>query len=99
MQAALSDLIGQELGLSGLRKAAGRITEIYREQGYFLARAYLPAQDIADGVVRIAVLEGRFGAVDSGGSPRLEQEHAQGISRRIRLPRASRSSVPPSSAA
>lgn len=79
LQAALSDLIGQELGLSGLRKAAGRITEIYREQGYFLARAYLPAQDIADGVVRIAVLEGRFGAVDSGGSPRLEQEHAQGI--------------------
>ena len=79
LQAALSDLIGQELGLSGLRKAAARITEIYREQGFFLARAYLPAQDIADGVVRIAVLEGRFGAVDSGGSPRLEREHAQGI--------------------
>ena len=79
LQAALSDLIGQELGLSGLRKAAARITGIYRDQGYFLARAYLPPQDIADGVVRIAVLEGQYGAVEAGGSPRLEQQHAQGI--------------------
>ncbi len=79
LQAALSDLIGQELGLSGLRKAAARITEIYRDHGYFLARAYLPTQDIANGVVRIAVLEGQYGAVETGGSPRLEQQHAQGI--------------------
>ena len=79
LQARLSDLIGQELGLSGLRKAAALITQLYREQGYFLARAYLPAQDIADGVVRIAVLEGHYGAVETGGSPRLEQQHAQGI--------------------
>ena len=79
LQAQLSDLIGQELGLADLRKAATRVTAFYREQGYFLARAYLPTQDIADGVVRIAVLEGRYGAVETGGSPRLEQQHAQGI--------------------
>ena len=79
LQAGLSDLIGQELGLSDLRKAAARITGIYREQGYFLARAYLPTQDIVDGVVRIGVLEGRYGTVEAGGSPRLGQEHAQGI--------------------
>jgi len=79
LQAVLSDLIGQELGLSGLRQAAARITAIYREQGYFLARAYLPTQDVADGVVRIVVLEGQYGAVETGGSARLEQQHAQGI--------------------
>lgn len=79
LQGQLSDLIGQELGLVDLRKAAARITGIYREQGYFLARAYLPTQDIADGVVRIAVLEGQYGAVEAGGSPRLGQQHAQGI--------------------
>jgi len=79
LQAQLSDLIGQELGLAGLRKAAARITTLYREHGYFLARAYLPTQDIANGAVRIAVLEGRYGAVETAGSPRLEQPHAQGI--------------------
>lgn len=79
LQAQLADLVGQELGLSGLREAAARITRFYREQGYFLARAYLPTQDIANGVVRIAVLEGRYGSVDVGGSPRLEQQHARGV--------------------
>lgn len=79
LQAQLSDLVGQELGLSGLRQAAARVTRFYREQGYFLARAYLPTQDIANGVVRIAVLEGRYGSVDVGGSPRLEQQHARGV--------------------
>ncbi|WP_374418908.1 ShlB/FhaC/HecB family hemolysin secretion/activation protein [Stutzerimonas kunmingensis] len=79
LQANLSDLVGQELGLPGLRKAAARITGLYREQGYFLARAYLPTQDIVDGVVRIAVVEGRYDAVEAGGSSRLAQQHAQGI--------------------
>ena len=79
LQAQLSELVGLELGLSGLRKAAARITRLYRDEGYFLARAYVPTQDIADGVVRIAVIEGRYDSVEAGGSPRLEQRHAQGI--------------------
>jgi hemolysin activation/secretion protein len=79
LEALLSDLVGQELTLSGLRKAAARITQTYRERGYFLARAYLPAQDIADGVVHIAVLEGRYDGVEARGSPRLDQKHVQGV--------------------
>lgn len=49
------------LSLAELRAMAKRISSYYREQGYFLAQAYLPAQDIRDGVVTIAVLEGRYG--------------------------------------
>ncbi len=79
LQAQLAELVGQELSLSGLRKAAARITRLYRDEGYFLARAYVPTQDIVDGVVRIAVIEGRYDSVEAGGSPRLEQRHAQGI--------------------
>ncbi|MBC7726465.1 MAG: ShlB/FhaC/HecB family hemolysin secretion/activation protein [Microbacteriaceae bacterium] len=59
----LDDLLGLELGLSGLQAAADRITAFYRQQGYFLALAFVPAQDIADGVVEITVLEGRLGQV------------------------------------
>ncbi len=56
----LADLAGQELTLGQLHRAAGRISAYYRERGYLLTRAYLPQQTVEDGVVDIAVLEGRF---------------------------------------
>ncbi len=40
-----------------------RITQRYRERGYPFAQAYLPAQEVEDGLVRVSVLEGRLGAV------------------------------------
>ena len=54
---------GRELTLSGLRGMAARIADHYRRNGYFLAQAYLPAQDVKDGTVTIAVIEGRYGSV------------------------------------
>ena len=63
LQALLADLKGQELDLNQLRAAAERLTTYYQDQGYMLARAFLPAQDIEDGVVRIEVMEGRYGRI------------------------------------
>jgi hemolysin activation/secretion protein len=57
---------GSELTLSELRNAAARISAHYNSRGYFLAQAYLPAQDIKNGAVTIAVVEGRYGSVDVG---------------------------------
>jgi hemolysin activation/secretion protein len=54
---------GSELGLSDLQAMADRITAYYRSQGFFVAQAYMPAQDIQDNAVTIAVTEGRYGAV------------------------------------
>jgi hemolysin activation/secretion protein len=54
---------GTELSLGDLRGMAARITGQYRSAGYFVAQAYLPAQDIKDGVVTIAVIEGQYGKV------------------------------------
>lgn len=59
----LADLPGKALSVGQLQAAANRITRRYREQGYPLARAYLPAQEIDGGVVKIAVLEGRYGQI------------------------------------
>ncbi|EQM67064.1 ShlB/FhaC/HecB family hemolysin secretion/activation protein [Pseudomonas tohonis] len=61
--ALLADSTDRELSLAQLQGLAERITAHYREQGYLLARAYLPAQDIKDGLLTIAVLEGRLGKV------------------------------------
>ncbi|HSM10531.1 MAG TPA: ShlB/FhaC/HecB family hemolysin secretion/activation protein [Lysobacter sp.] len=54
---------GSELTLPELQAMASRITEHYRGNGYFVARAYLPAQDVTDNVVVIAVSEGTYGEV------------------------------------
>ena len=50
-----------ELSLTDLRAMAARITEHYRINGYFVAQAYLPAQEVRDNSVTIAVAEGRYG--------------------------------------
>jgi hemolysin activation/secretion protein len=54
---------GSELTLGELRAMAAKIADQYRKAGYFVAQAYLPAQDIKDGAVTIAVIEGRYGQV------------------------------------
>jgi len=52
-----------EMSLGDLRAMATRIGAHYRSNGYIVAQAYLPAQAIADGVVTIAVIEGRYGDI------------------------------------
>jgi acetyl/propionyl-CoA carboxylase alpha subunit len=48
---------GKELNLEQLKAVAARVTEYYRERGYILAYAYLPPQDVREGVIEIAILE------------------------------------------
>ena len=79
VEAQLAGLVGRDVSLGDLRKAAAGITNLYRDKGYFLARAYVPAQEISGGVVRMAVLEGRYDRVAAKGSPRLDSERVQKI--------------------
>ncbi len=61
---------GKELTLDELRSVAGRVSDFYSDHGYILARAYLPPQDIRDGVIEIAVIEGYVGNVEVTGNQR-----------------------------
>ena len=54
---------GKNLTLSDLNALADQISDVYHEHGYPLATAYVPAQTIENGVVRIDVAEARYGAV------------------------------------
>ncbi|MEO8935675.1 MAG: ShlB/FhaC/HecB family hemolysin secretion/activation protein [Burkholderiaceae bacterium] len=54
---------GSEMTLGELRAMASKLSDFYHRNGYFVAQAYLPAQDINNGAVTIAVLEGRYGRV------------------------------------
>ena len=68
-----------ELTLPELRNAAAAITRFYNSRGYLLAQAYLPAQDVLEGSVTIAVIEGRYGAIELRNQTRL----SDGVARRI----------------
>lgn len=70
---------GRELSLSELRGMAAKIADHYRRNGYFLAQAYLPAQDIKEGAVTIAVLEGRYGAISLRNQTKLSDAQANGL--------------------
>lgn len=63
LQEQLLPYRNRELDLNGLREAARQVTALYRERGYLVARAYLPAQEIQNGVVTIGVQEGVIGQV------------------------------------
>ncbi|WP_230950082.1 ShlB/FhaC/HecB family hemolysin secretion/activation protein [Burkholderia cepacia] len=63
LQALVAGLAGDAQSFTDLQRVAGRITAYYRERGYVLARAYLPKQDIENGVVRIEIAEGRYGRI------------------------------------
>lgn len=56
--------IGKEMSFAELDAIAGRVTKLYRDHRFFIARAYLPQQELKDGSVEILVLEGHLGKVD-----------------------------------
>ncbi len=59
----LTEALQQPQDLAGLRQLADQITHYYRSNGYPFARALLPTQTLAEGKVKIHVVEGRFGEV------------------------------------
>lgn len=64
----------QGMTLGQLQLVANEITRYYREKGFFLARAVIPAQEVVDGIVTIRVLEGRLGNVSIQGNRRYADE-------------------------
>lgn len=55
---------GTSVTLPQLGQVVARITDYYRAHGYPLARAVIPAQTIQDGIVRIVIIEARYGQIE-----------------------------------
>ncbi len=60
---------GRTITLDVVWLIAEKITALYREDGYFLSRAYVPAQEIDSGIIQINVIEGYVGAIEGGTVP------------------------------
>jgi hemolysin activation/secretion protein len=64
-----SDSINKQISLAELQDIVDKITNYYRNKGYILSRAVLPAQRIKNGVVTIKILEGYIAKVTVEGHP------------------------------
>lgn len=65
--ACIAPLVGQTVGAASLLGLSECLTKLYRDRGFFLSRAFLPAQEVKDGNLAIKVIEGRIAAIDVAG--------------------------------
>ncbi|MEK7286083.1 MAG: ShlB/FhaC/HecB family hemolysin secretion/activation protein [Nitrospirota bacterium] len=68
LYALLAAYINQPYNLETLKKAVDSVSEEYRQRGLDIARAYLPEQDIEDGIIEITIFEGKLGEIHVTGN-------------------------------
>lgn len=70
LESFISEYSGRELNFNQIDALVMQVTEQYRKAGYFVARAYLPTQEITDGILTIGIVEGHFDEIRlANGSP------------------------------
>ena len=69
--------VGRDLHFADLGEAVAQISRFYRQHGYLVARAYLPAQNIQGGEVEIAIIEGHYGAIEISNRSRVRDRIVQ----------------------
>ena len=76
---AVADYLNRPLDFAQIQKAAAAVAARYRADGW-VVRAYLPQQQIDDGVVTIHVIEAVFGGVRLEGEPPLRLKLSTALS-------------------
>ena len=75
----LKEYTNKELNFNDLQNVTTVITKYYRDQGYFVARAYLPMQKMENGIVTIAIIEGKFGKFELKNNSLVKDNIVQNI--------------------
>lgn len=81
LQKQVSGFLGRPLTFSALQSMTQQVTELYRRQGFLVARAVLPPQTIREGRLTIQVLPGRYDAAKVSNPTRLKSSVAQRLAR------------------
>lgn len=79
VSALLQPYRNRELNIGEIKQAANKITVYAREKGYLVARAYVPKQDIQDGVLVIKVIAGKYGKFQMKNDSLVKDSRLQGI--------------------
>ena len=68
LEPSLAEFKDRELGFDGLQRASDAVAAAYQRAGW-IARVYLPEQDVSEGIITLQVIEARFGGVRVEGEP------------------------------
>ena len=60
LQWLVQEFIGKELSFDEIQQAVARINDYYLTQGFFIAKAILPKQEVVDGIIVIQINEGKL---------------------------------------
>ncbi|NQZ30300.1 MAG: ShlB/FhaC/HecB family hemolysin secretion/activation protein [Oceanospirillaceae bacterium] len=75
LKAVIAGQLDKEHSFSSLKNIAIQVTRWYRKEGYLMATAFLPRQDLADNTLIIEILEGFLGEIHLTESGRLRGEY------------------------
>ncbi len=79
LQTLIASYTNKELTFAQLQEVASIITKAYREEGYFVARAYIPVQSMQEGIVEIAIIEGNYGVFKLNNTSLVNNKILQGM--------------------
>ncbi len=68
LETLVAPYLGAGRGFGDIQKALEAIENAYRRRGYGAVNVHVPEQEVADGVVRLVVVEAQLGAVSIGGN-------------------------------
>ena len=83
----VADRVGQEVSLADIYQVAAEITKRYADAGYPLSLAYIPAQEINVGAVRIVVVEGYIAEIALTGTPGPAEEAIRALGEKLKSER------------
>jgi hemolysin activation/secretion protein len=82
-----TSLVGKDVTIGELMETANGVTALYKERGYALSFAFVPAQTFENGVVRITVVEGYVADIKIKGDPGTAEKRIRAIAERIHADR------------
>ena len=77
----LKAYVGKELSFNQIQEVLALVTKVYRDKGYFVARAYLGKQDLVknDNLLFISIIEGKYGKIKLNNNSLVNDNSLQAI--------------------
>lgn len=84
LQSIIKDDLGKEYNLKELRDIAQKVEDFYHKNEYAFAHAYIPPQEINDGILIIEIKEGEYGEIKYENQSKLKEFIISNTMRSIR---------------
>ncbi len=81
LKQSLKAYVGKELSFNQIQEVLAVVTKVYRDKGYFVARAYLGKQDLVknDNTLFISTIEGKYGKIKLNNNSLVNDNSLQAI--------------------